>query len=259
MLNYQLLGDKDSGANNMWGVGQRQLMNSVVKHGYKCAPRNKLTYEMLGLTYSCPLGEVEVREGGNPAIGVIEGVGLISSAEWDVVLEALKVVVPQAIEKGMFDGTMSDYAGRLAGFPFNIDNYLDLTGRQAVGIISRHGETGKNLPCTTSVQFRRRYKRLYVNVAMRSQDLFRGLPADILMWTLLGLYVCAVHNLLPGYLIFQVSAPHVYERHLERINEPTKIWKYEWGSMPLISRDELKNQLKNVTGKNWMPAGLSRL
>ena len=258
MLKYQLLGSTDFGTNNIRGVGQHALINSVIKCGYKCAPRGIPTYETLGVTYNYPLGEVETREGGNPAIGIVEGVGLISSAKWEDVLKALCLVAPKTVEQGMFAGTMSDYAGRLAGFPFNINNYLDLTSRQAIGIISRHGEIGKDLPCTTSVQLRERDGRLHINVAMRSQDLFIGLPSDVLMWTLLGLYVCAVRSLMPGHLIFQVSAPHVYEKHAKRIDETIKTWKYEWGPLPLISRDELGNQLKEAKGKNWMPAGLTR-
>ena len=255
MLAYELHTDSVSWPS--YGKGWLSLLRTIVDEGYVCNPRSLPTREVLALTYSLPLGRVEIREKGNPAIGVVEGVGIISGAPWYTVLSALTSVAPQTVASGMFSGSMSDYAGRLRGFPtYNLGGNRSLIDRQAIGILSRNEEYGTHLPCTTSVQFRERDGFLHVNVHMRSQDLFLGLPADTMMWTLVGLYVARQWGLMPGKLIFQVSAAHIYYKHVERVDEVVDEWEYMWQALILPTQLTLLESLPEAKGRSWKPSGL---
>ena len=254
MLKYNLQSDQSRVGS---GAGWKGLLASVSELGYDASPRKLPTKEVLSLTYSLPLGRLEMRDSGNPAIGIVEGVGVISGAPWHMVKAALARVAPKTVAAGMFDGSMSDYAGRLDGFPTSYTFGADvLADRQFIGILAKNKEQGIDLPCTTSVQLRSRSGALHVNVSMRSQDLFLGLPADTMMWTIVGLYMAKQWGLEPGRLTFQVSAAHIYNKHLSRIEEPISEWRYFWHQ--IRSLESLLESLQTASRKDWFPLGLSR-
>ena len=243
------------------GTGYSSLLKSVAAEGYKWWPRGLATREVQSLIYTLPLGSVEERVDGNPAIGIVEGIGVLANVPWLEVFNALKKVAPKTVTNGMFEGAMSDYAGRLRGFPFdltrtNTPERLPIH-RQAVGMIARHGEYAKSLPCTLAVQLIERYDTLDLHVFMRSQDLFLGLPADTMLWTVVGTYYAAYTGLKLGKLIFHVSAAHIYEKHIGRIDTPVFTREYHWG-VPIVMPSNLQMQLYVAKGKNWIPTGLVR-
>ena len=253
MLQYEAVFDLKTRAA---GNGYASLLKAVDDLGYRCSPRGLPTVEAMSVSYRLPLGIVERREAGNPAIGVVEGTGIAAGAPWDEVLGALTAVAPKTVANGMFGGSMSDYAGRMNGKPLVYFKRKELEGRQAVGVIAKHGQTGQDAPCTLAVQFRKRSALLDVDVFMRSQDLFLGLPTDTTMWTVVGTYLAKCHKIAPGLLTFHVSAAHIYQKHLGRIEEPTVVEKYTWWAVPTPWK--LRSDLDFADDRLWMPAGIMR-
>lgn len=73
--------------------------------------------------------------------------------------------------------------------------------------------TGKDLPCTMTIQFLIRAGRLTAIVHMRSNDAIWGIPYDIFFFTMLQEYLAACLGIETGEYIHFASSMHLYERH----------------------------------------------
>lgn len=74
-------------------------------------------------------------------------------------------------------------------------------------------------PCTVALGFSIRLGTLNMRVAMRSNDVWLGLPYDIFQFTQLQLTLCNVLNLKPGRYVHTAWSLHLYESDVEKADE----------------------------------------
>ncbi|MUO78157.1 thymidylate synthase [Agrobacterium vitis] len=85
--------------------------------------------------------------------------------------------------------------------------------RQAVIQIFDKEDMGNNdVPCTCTIQFLARGKKLHVLVSMRSNDAYRGLPHDIFAFTMLQEFVARHTNHELGTYNHAVGSLHLYDK-----------------------------------------------
>lgn len=98
----------------------------------------------------------------------------------------------------------------------------DADSRRAVISVYDKSDTGKNsldIPCTLSLQFLIRNKKLDLIVNMRANDVFLGLPYDIFSFSLLQEYVAYQLRCEMGVYYHNVSSLHIYDRNIATINQ----------------------------------------
>ena len=71
-----------------------------------------------------------------------------------------------------------------------------------------------NVPCPTQVVLNVVNGRLHGTVAIRSSDLFVGLPYDVMVYSMLLVSMAYELNLEPGILGFSIAHAHLYEEHV---------------------------------------------
>lgn len=144
------------------------------------------------------------------------------------------------------DGSLyGGYGPRLFGTGFNtnnqVDNVIDLlkrkpSSRQAViqlfdsnDILTYH----KDVPCTCTLQFLIREKKLHLITYMRSNDIFLGLPHDIFSFTMLQEIVARTLDVKLGTYKHIVGSLHLYDLHEEQAkNYCNEGWQTTQFSMP---------------------------
>ncbi|MCY9846602.1 thymidylate synthase [Pectobacterium jejuense] len=76
----------------------------------------------------------------------------------------------------------------------------------------------KDIPCTISLQFLIREKRLHLFVNMRSNDAFKGLTHDIFAFTMLQEYVARTIECELGQYYHFVSSLHLYDTDIPSVH-----------------------------------------
>lgn len=76
-------------------------------------------------------------------------------------------------------------------------------------------EKYKEIPCTCTLQFLIRDKRLFLFTHMRSNDAFRGLPHDIFAFTMLQEIVARILGIEVGEYYHSANSFHIYEKDVE--------------------------------------------
>lgn len=91
----------------------------------------------------------------------------------------------------------------------------------------------KDVPCTLSMQYLIRNKKLEAGVVMRSSDAWLGLPYDIFNFSMLQRAVAEELGVQAGSLTMYIGSSHLYERNLEAAANVLK-WEraqYEHGGL----------------------------
>ncbi len=101
----------------------------------------------------------------------------------------------------------------------------DPDSRQAVATIwTPSPAPSKDIPCTISLQFLARDRRLNLIVTMRSSDAWLGIPYDVFTFSQLAIGIAGVLKLQPGFIQMQLASSHLYEDNVvkafETINTP---------------------------------------
>lgn len=92
----------------------------------------------------------------------------------------------------------------------------DPSSRQAViNIWRERPRASRDVPCTLSLQFLLRDKRLTLVTTMRSNDVYLGLPYDLFTFTQLQMYVAACLDVHVGEYVHNVGSFHLYESNYE--------------------------------------------
>ncbi len=108
----------------------------------------------------------------------------------------------------------------------------DPASRQAViTIYKAPPQETKDTPCTVSVQWIIRDKRLHCIVTMRSSDIWLGLPYDVFNFTMLTNLLGAQLNLKMGTFWMNLGSSHLYD----------------------VNFKEAKEAVDEVTGSLWSP------
>lgn len=101
-------------------------------------------------------------------------------------------------------------------------------------------ERFKSIPCTCTLQFLVRDRRLHMFVAMRSNDAFLGLPHDIFSFTMLQEFVARAIGVELGEYKHCAGSLHLYKDHFESAAQYLKEGWQDPIHMPAMPRGDPK-------------------
>lgn len=192
-----------------------EKINGQMAFAERIPSRYGWTRERLGLSYCMRMGMLVTRAGINYGIGWIEGMQLLAGV-YD--LESIKRVAPKA-NHDLFTPEMA-YGPRVAHqVPEVIEALIrDPYTRQAVLFVGspKDGPTSAQ-PCTSTIQLLLRDGWLNLNVNMRSWDIIKGLPYDIIQFSILGMAIGHCIGVKPGMLKVTAGSGHIYESDMDKI------------------------------------------
>lgn len=132
---------------------------------------------------------------------------------------------------------------------------------------SRRKQKYKDIPCTCTIQFTIRKKKLNMFTSMRSNDAFLGLPHDIFCFTMLQEMIARSLNVNVGIYSHAAGSLHLYKKHVNRVKEylaegfqskkiemPAMPKGDPWGSIKVILKEEAFIRThKSSSGKSKLP------
>lgn len=190
------------------------LLQVISDIGIYQPSQHGITREVLLMQVISEAGELERRDNINYSIGYMEGMQLIAGV---YNIAAMIEVAPNASHK-LFTLPMA-YGPRLATQMPNIVEKLrqDPDTRQAIAFIGKpeDGQTN-NQPCTTTLQWLLRKDHVVCVGSMRSWDLIKGLPYDLMMFHMATAAVAHCLGVKPGPVCVTAGSGHIYERDAER-------------------------------------------
>lgn len=203
-----------------------ELVNRVKREGHSVDSRYGGTTEIIGTRLEVSSGLLVQRNGINWSIGWMEMLQLLGGV-YD--LESIHRVAPQA-NLSLFTAEMA-YGPRLGDQISTIIETLanDRNSRQAVVFIGKpeDGPTSR-LPCTLSIQFLLRHSLLDAIVSMRSWDLCRGLPYDLMMFSGLLSAIARCLWVEPGNLIVNAGSAHIYDEWIDKTPKASNLrWRFK--------------------------------
>lgn len=204
----------------------RLFAEAVLENGSKVESRYGSCFEIMGGQLVVPAGILIERKGLNLSIGWMEMYQLAAGV-FD--LDQLKRVAPNA-DHSLFTEAMA-YGPRIN---LRIQSIIDTLRinpetRQAVLFIGgpEDGPTSE-LPCTVTIQFLVRDETIYAIVSMRSWDLCRGLPYDLMMFSGLLMLVGRCLGYTVGAVMVNAGSTHIYEGWTHRLPKTAPaIWTFD--------------------------------
>lgn len=206
--------------------GYVRLVEIVRTHGASVVVRGLPTRELIGTTLifqpyqqMLPIG---VGRGVNTALAALEAASMIAGV---VRPELIKAVAPTytSVLVDATDMESAAYGPRARsalGFVYD-ELRSDPTSRRAVVSIWRPNDAeptfgGGDRPCTLSLQFLLRDRRLNLIVTMRSQDVWLGAAMDMFLFAQVRDTMANALGVAPGRYAHNVGSLHIYERDVER-------------------------------------------
>ena len=203
------------------------ILDQVTRHGYQVGPRGMPTREIRNVILRLrdprkSMLDTDVRPGYWPAIGIAEGLQLIGCTSMpDLMVKISPGFAKFREDDGRFHGA---YGPRL-GYHGQMDEVVQLLlkdpdTRQGVVSIWRPGRdvnsVFKDVPCTVDLVFAIRDGLLILDTHMRSNDVWLGLPYDLMQFTMLQTTVANVLGRIAGPYTHYVNSLHVYEHDLDK-------------------------------------------
>lgn len=205
-------------------LSYKKFIDYVVRYGKSVAPRGLPTLEVIGTEFVYDPTTMFLRPKFNKALAWAESMMLVGGV-FDK--NVLQYVAPKA-SHDLFT-TSSAYGPRVDGQIQRVIEKLkdDPDTREATLLIAgkEDGPT-QDQPCTMSIQFLLRRKALYVIVTMRSQDLVRGLPYDLVMFGFLTQAVASELEAFPASVSIRQGSAHIYTADMNLI--PTEDARYRF-------------------------------
>ncbi len=112
--------------------------------------------------------------------------------------------------------------------------------------------THQEIPCTTTMQFHLRNGVLHMSVTMRSNDAYWGLPHDVFCFTMIQEMMARRLGAEMGEYYQYVGSMHVYEKHLNQMNEYVDEGFQQTREMPPMSEGnpfDLVGRLLEIEGR----------
>jgi len=210
--------------------GYADLGAAILERGHETSPRGERTVEVLGasFTLSDPVDSLPVGTGR----GIVKALAAVETLQLIGGFQDVDRLVAAAPHYANFVDPATNrlraaYGDRTTWqMPFVVDELKrDPDTRRAQLVVwDPWLDCAAGLhdyPCTTSMQFILRDGRLHMQVHMRSNDFWLGLPYDVFMFTQLQLTLCNVLNLEPGCYRHSAASLHIYEKHLDKVDELT--------------------------------------
>ena len=191
------------------------LLNNLMVHGSQSSPRGHKTREILNVT-------IEIDHGlNNILVNPIRGVNYrFMVAEWLWILAGMNDVhilarYNAAMRKFSDDGQILSgaYGPRLMPqIPYIVHSLFKEDSRQAVATIWTPSPSNSlDIPCTISLQWMIRDKKLHCTVNMRSSDVWLGLPYDFYTFSQITNYVAMLMQVPVGSVTMNLASSHIYE------------------------------------------------
>ena len=188
--------------------------------------RGENTSEILGLnmTIEEPVTALNMEIEGRAlqrGIGYIEGLSLIGETSIPEALTGRWGVFDNFLDGGVLTGAYGIRAhGALRLICDELRSHPN-SRRAVLSIYQTHRDLAApttDVPCTLSIQFlQRRTKKhgeaLHMFVTMRSNDLYLGLPYDLIQFVMLQAAIAAELGLPIGFYSHNVASAHIYKRH----------------------------------------------
>jgi thymidylate synthase len=216
-------------------------------HGEVTSPRGQKTYEVMNPTmvierpWVLPY-TVDNRE-LKSFIGAVEALQLVGQTTAPEVVVSGSKVFGNYMDGNIFHGA---YGARIYGSLIKLVELLksDPDSRQAVLTIfdwkQDLGIISKDIPCTLSLQFFIRKNKLCMRVNMRSNDVWLGLPYDLVQFGALQGAVAQALGIDMGWYSHTVGSLHLYERDVEKAEQIRSV-DHDWSYEPLWSQHSIEN------------------
>lgn len=218
------------------------VVQRVFTEGYCTNPRGMETRELLNVQINIeqpswvPFSVPD--RGLNERIAIVEILSLIGQTPTDALARYSAGALANFHDAGIAYGS---YGARLRGQLTNVVRTLmvDPNSRRAVMTIY-HGpadlcQDTKDIPCTLTAQFLIRDGALYTRVNMRSNDVWLGLPYDLMQFCALHCAMAQVMDVEVGPYCHAVGSLHLYGAHYDRAEQLTDHGIESEGSYPLFT------------------------
>jgi len=216
-------------------------------HGDKISPRGQDTQELTNVTFKVNRPwlmpyEVKYRE-LKPFIGAVEALQLVGTTVAPELVVSGSSVFANYLDGGVFHGA---YGQRIYG---RLEALVDLLKsdpdtRQAILTIfdSKQdlGAQVKDIPCTLSLQFLIRNGSLCMRTTMRSNDVWLGLPYDLVQFAAMQGAIAKALDLPMGWYSHSVGSLHLYHRDIEKAEQLRAIDDGTWDYEPLWSKNTIE-------------------
>lgn len=206
--------------------GYVDLVNEVIEHGKRVAPRGQGTREVLNATIELadPRDALPVGIGRKPnlAIGAGEALQLIGGFSDPEMMVSIAGSFERFMDGGVLQGA---YGPRIrVGLPHAITRLIeDPDTRQSIVQVARPedfiGVPSRDLPCTKDLHFFVRDNKLSLVTSMRSNDVWLGVAYDFFQFTQLQLSVATSLGLKVGPYYHHADSLHIYDRNIEAAEE----------------------------------------
>lgn len=200
--------------------GYVDMVGRTMGEGTEIPSRYGSTFERRNVTVAFMAGEWPRRPKLNPRIGFMEGLFLVGTF-FD--LERIKAVAPSA-DHSLFteDGA---YGPRVrTQLPRVVQGIADdPQGRQHILYIGREGDQyTSDAPCTNNIQFLVRpgphdVPTINAVVNMRSSDIIKGLPTDMIQFGFLTQVLGICLGLFAGVVAINAASSHLYKADMDKI------------------------------------------
>lgn len=197
------------------------VLTDVITFGDYLNSRIGPVYELRDISVSWPTGLYYTRPKMNQWIGWTELLQLVSGTFQHLTYE---LVAPNA-KLELFTPEMAygpRITGQWASVVAELSNHPD--SRRAIMYVGQHDEPIEDRPCTVSIQFLVRDGLLHTYVTMRSWDVYKGMPYDIMMFSGLSLFTAKLLNLRPGFTHVSAASAHTYVEDLEGLKLDSDRW-----------------------------------
>lgn len=185
----------------------------------------------------------ELRPGYHPAIGIAEGLMMIAGYSDAGLMQRIAPAFEKLREPdGRLHGAYGDRLN-IPGGPQLQDVITrlrnDRDSRQAVCTIwdpakdYPREKMPADVPCTVDLLFSVRDRELLLDTHMRSEDVWLGLPYDLIQFTMVQLTIARILGMKAGTYTHYVNSFHVYERDVSKLPKQLR------GNAPSHSIDAL--------------------
>ena len=202
------------------------LMQRITNEGEVCAPRGKVIKEIINASYTIDMqSPVITNQARKMAYGFMfgEAAWIVSGSNWLSAIAYHMKRYADFSDDGVF--LNGAYGPKVAEqYTYVVNTLLnDPDSRQAViGIWRERPAASKDIPCTLTMQFFIRNKKLHAVVNMRSQDAVWGFSYDIFTFSQVAnmIRVLLLNQGVAvqlGSLHVQVGSAHIYEHHFNDV------------------------------------------
>lgn len=205
--------------------GYAEIGQTILMKGTEVSPRGEKTLEILGvsLTVRDPIDTLPVGTGRGvvKALAATETLQLIGGFHDPITL--VKAAPHFAAYLGPDGHQRAPYGPRLVSqIPAAIQRLKDDpdTRQAQVAVWQPQLDLASDLhdyPCTTCLQWFIRDGKLHMQVHMRSNDFWLGLPYDAFQFTQLQLAIASYLGLEPGAYRHSAASLHIYEKHFDQV------------------------------------------